>query len=83
MRAHRSAGDRASSRDASGGKDRAGHLRTIEEKLRMNEKQGCTAQVRANVTPKEAVKVQELALADGRTVSAFVRRLLVDAIATK
>jgi hypothetical protein len=49
----------------------------------MNEKQGCTAQVRANVTPKEAVKVQELALADGRTVSAFVRRLLVDAIATK
>jgi hypothetical protein len=49
----------------------------------MDEKQGCTAQVRANVTPDEAVKVQELALADGRTVSAFLRRVLRDVIATK
>ena len=49
----------------------------------MNEKQGRTAQVRANVTPDEAVKIRELASADGRTISAFVRRVLLDLSAPK
>lgn len=49
----------------------------------MNDNQACTSQVKAYTTQAEAKAICELAHADGRTVSAFVRRLLVDAIATK
>ena len=49
----------------------------------MNDNEACTSQVKAYTTQAEAKVIWDLARADGRTVSAFVRRVLLDVIATK